>query len=64
MKLGDGALIETVLLPAVSGPGLVAELDADAVAVRPNEDESGGPSEVTPFGHEGRVAGTNGSRNA
>jgi 23S rRNA (adenine2503-C2)-methyltransferase len=41
VRLRDGALIETVLLPAVSGPGSAAELDADAASADdedPNED--------------------------
>jgi 23S rRNA (adenine2503-C2)-methyltransferase len=37
-RLRDGALVETVLLPAVSGPGAAAELDADAAAADDDED--------------------------
>jgi len=39
VKLRDGATIETVLLPAVSGPGSPAELDADAAAVSDDDEE-------------------------
>jgi 23S rRNA (adenine2503-C2)-methyltransferase len=38
LRLKDGATIETVLLPAVSGPGSAAELDADSAAA-PDDDE-------------------------
>ncbi len=38
-RLKDGALIETVLLPSVSGPGSPAELDADASAADTDEEE-------------------------
>jgi 23S rRNA (adenine2503-C2)-methyltransferase len=40
VRLRDGALVETVLLPAVSGPGSSAELDADAAAADDEEDEA------------------------
>lgn len=39
VKLKDGATIETVLLPAVSGPGSPAELDADAAAANDDDDD-------------------------
>jgi 23S rRNA (adenine2503-C2)-methyltransferase len=39
VRLHDGALIETVLLPSVSGPGSVAEADADAAAGDEEEDD-------------------------
>jgi 23S rRNA (adenine2503-C2)-methyltransferase len=41
LRLKDGATIETVLLPAVSGPGsaAAAEMDADAAAADDEEDE-------------------------
>jgi 23S rRNA (adenine2503-C2)-methyltransferase len=39
VKLRDGATIETVLLPAVSGPGSPADLDADAAAVNDDDEE-------------------------
>lgn len=39
VKLHDGATIETVLLPAVSGPGSQANLDADAAAVNDDDEE-------------------------
>jgi 23S rRNA (adenine2503-C2)-methyltransferase len=39
VKLNDGATIETVLLPAVSGPGSPAELDADAAAASDDDEE-------------------------
>jgi 23S rRNA (adenine2503-C2)-methyltransferase len=39
VRLRDGALVETVLLPAVSGPGSTADLDADA-AVADDEDDA------------------------
>lgn len=39
VKLRDGATIETVLLPAVSGPGSQANLDADAAAVNDDDEE-------------------------
>lgn len=40
LRLRDGATIETVLLPAVSGPGSAAEVDADSAAA-PDEEEEG-----------------------
>jgi 23S rRNA (adenine2503-C2)-methyltransferase len=39
VRLHDGALVETVLLPAVSGPGAAADLDADAAAADDDEDD-------------------------
>lgn len=39
LRLKDGATIETVLLPAVSGPGASKELDADASVADDEEDE-------------------------
>jgi 23S rRNA (adenine2503-C2)-methyltransferase len=39
VRLRDGALVETVLLPAVSGAGSAAEVDADADAVDAADDE-------------------------
>ena len=39
-RLHDGATIETVLLPAVSGPGSAAELDADAAVTDDEDDEA------------------------
>src|SRR6185369_15248899 len=39
VRLRDGALIETVLLPAVSGPGSAAELDADAASADDEDDD-------------------------
>jgi 23S rRNA (adenine2503-C2)-methyltransferase len=39
LRLGDGATIETVLLPAVSGPGSAADLDADAATGDDDDDE-------------------------
>ena len=39
LRLRDGASIESVLLPAVSGPGGRAELDADAAAADDEDDE-------------------------
>jgi 23S rRNA (adenine2503-C2)-methyltransferase len=39
LRLRDGATIETVLLPAVSGPGSTAQLDADAAAADDDEDD-------------------------
>jgi 23S rRNA (adenine2503-C2)-methyltransferase len=45
VRLRDGALIETVLLPSVSGPGSSAELDADAASADVDEEEGGrGPA--------------------
>jgi 23S rRNA (adenine2503-C2)-methyltransferase len=38
LRLADGATIETVLLPSVSGPGAAAEMDADSAAA-PDDDE-------------------------
>src|SRR5262249_44338683 len=38
-RLFDGATIETVLLPAVSGPGSSGELDADAAAAVDDDDD-------------------------
>jgi 23S rRNA (adenine2503-C2)-methyltransferase len=42
---GDGATVETVLIPAVSGPGSAAALDADAATADLEEDE---PEEAAP----------------
>ena len=44
LRLSDGATIETVLLPAVSGPGSAAamEMDADAAAVEDEDEEEEG----------------------
>jgi len=39
VRLRDGALIETVLLPAISGPGSAADIDADAAAADDEEDD-------------------------
>ncbi|APR81388.1 Ribosomal RNA large subunit methyltransferase N [Minicystis rosea] len=39
VRLRDGALVETVLLPAVSGAGSAADLDADAASADDEEDE-------------------------
>jgi 23S rRNA (adenine2503-C2)-methyltransferase len=39
IRLADGATIETVLLPSVSGPGKVAELDADSAAAEDDDEE-------------------------
>lgn len=39
LRLKDGATIETVLLPAVSGRGSLAEMDADSAAADDEEDE-------------------------
>ena len=38
VRLRDGALVEMVLLPAVSGPGASADLDADAASVDDDDD--------------------------
>jgi 23S rRNA (adenine2503-C2)-methyltransferase len=47
VKLGDGATIEAVLLPSVSGPGSAADVDADAAAADDDEDDDDqGPAEV------------------
>jgi len=43
VRLRDGALIETVLLPAVSGKGSPAQLDADAAAADDDDDVDIGP---------------------
>jgi 23S rRNA (adenine2503-C2)-methyltransferase len=40
VRLRDGALVETVLLPAVSGPGKADVLDADAAAADDEDDEN------------------------
>lgn len=46
VRLRDGATIETVLLPAVSGPGSSAALDADAASADDDDDEDeGAPAE-------------------
>lgn len=42
LRLADGATIETVLLPSVSGPGSVAELDADSAAAPDDEEDDEG----------------------
>jgi 23S rRNA (adenine2503-C2)-methyltransferase len=47
LRLRDGATIETVLLPAVSGPGSRAELDADAAAAD-DEDDDDAPAAARP----------------
>jgi 23S rRNA (adenine2503-C2)-methyltransferase len=39
LKLRDGATIETVLLPAVTGPGSLREIDADAAAADDEDDD-------------------------
>jgi 23S rRNA (adenine2503-C2)-methyltransferase len=39
LRLSDGASIETVLLPAVSGPGSAADLDADSAAAEDDDEE-------------------------
>lgn len=39
LRLADGATIETVLLPAVSGPGSAALLDADSAAAGDDDDD-------------------------
>jgi len=41
VRLRDGALVETVLLPAVSGPGSTVDLDADAAAADDEDDDEG-----------------------
>jgi 23S rRNA (adenine2503-C2)-methyltransferase len=47
VRLRDGALVETVLLPAVSGPGTTADLDADAAAADDeDEDEDAGHADT------------------
>jgi 23S rRNA (adenine2503-C2)-methyltransferase len=48
VRLRDGALIETVLLPSVSGPGSAAELDADAASADDEGDEDDAPSPAAP----------------
>ena len=47
VRLRDGALVETVLLPAVSGAGSAADLDADAASADDEEDET----EPAPVAH-------------
>jgi len=47
LRLRDGATIETVLLPAVSGPGSAAEMDADSAAA-PDEEEEGDEEAAAP----------------
>jgi 23S rRNA (adenine2503-C2)-methyltransferase len=42
VRLRDGALVETVLLPAVSGAGAAAELDADAASADDEDDDAEG----------------------
>lgn len=39
LRLKDGATIETVLLPAVSGPNAVKEIDADAAVADEDDDD-------------------------
>ncbi len=48
VRLKDGATIETVLLPAVSGPGarVEAEIDADTAAAEDDEDDEDAADEV------------------
>jgi 23S rRNA (adenine2503-C2)-methyltransferase len=48
VRLHDGALVETVLLPSVSGAGSAAELDADAAAADDDEDAAEGPTDKSP----------------
>ena len=45
VRLADGATVETVLLPAVSGPGSAAAIDADAAAVDDDEEDADGDAE-------------------
>lgn len=39
---GDGATVETVLIPSVSGPGAQASLDADSAAADDTDEQDGG----------------------
>ena len=57
LRLKDDATIETVLLPAVSGPGAVKELDADAAAA--DDDDAEDDEQAEP-----RTSGTPASRSA
>lgn len=55
VRLRDGALIETVLLPSVSGRGSAAELDADAASADLDEDEDAGSSAPNFEGNETKI---------
>ncbi len=44
LRMTDGATIESVLIPSVSGPGSAAELDADAAAAVEDDDEESAPA--------------------
>jgi 23S rRNA (adenine2503-C2)-methyltransferase len=48
VRLRDGALVETVLLPAVSGHGSAADADADAAAADDEEDDEAGAAAAAP----------------
>ncbi|WP_437585453.1 23S rRNA (adenine(2503)-C(2))-methyltransferase RlmN [Sorangium sp. So ce1000] len=48
LRLRDGATIETVLLPSVSGPGSQAQLDADAAAADDDEGDDDAEAGAAP----------------
>jgi 23S rRNA (adenine2503-C2)-methyltransferase len=48
VRLRDGALIETVLLPSVSGPGSAAEIDADAASADDDDPDEDAPAPGAP----------------
>ncbi len=55
VRLRDGALIETVLLPSVSGPGAAAELDADAASADLDDEEEGPAGAPNFAGNETKI---------
>jgi 23S rRNA (adenine2503-C2)-methyltransferase len=55
LRLRDGATIETVLLPAVTGPGSPADLDADAAAADDEDDDAEPASAGAPAAARVRV---------
>jgi 23S rRNA (adenine2503-C2)-methyltransferase len=55
VRLHDGALVETVLLPSVSGPGSIAGAAADADAAAADEDEEDGEDAPAPTAPHRRV---------
>jgi 23S rRNA (adenine2503-C2)-methyltransferase len=60
LRMRDGVAIETVLLPAVSGPGKAPTVDADAAAADDDEElesDDGTPRDVASAGSGGDSAG-------
>ncbi|MEZ4311487.1 MAG: 23S rRNA (adenine(2503)-C(2))-methyltransferase RlmN [Polyangiaceae bacterium] len=64
LRLADGATIETVLLPSVSGPGSAAELDADSAAADDEDDDDDAPEGAREGGARGSGARAGGGARA